>query len=330
MCVALLLAGATPSGATSCLLSWTPCQAFGHPVVFVGEVLRVEQAGSGRVHRVRVLRTLKGRRTGIVDVSTSGGIGPSLVAGARYVIFTHSATGPISLGDCDPLVALVPGEPDPEWPPVMGRVYGRIGREALLASSSAAVAGARLSLDLPSGGRTAVSDRFGRFQFADVPPGDYPLGVRAAGLEPSGAPRVVLRSTDGCISILVGMHPAGRISGRVVGPGGRPAPGIPVRAVDATDSRRSLPTAVTGTDGRFTIRGLDAGTYLLAVNPTGQPTVRQPFRTAWFGGQDQASARRLRLAHDRPGRCAGFAGRTGRSVHALRYHSLTPEVPIRH
>ncbi len=59
---------------------------------------------------------------------------------------------------------------------------------------------------------------------------------------------------------------AGSIHGTVVDPGGKAVPGA---AVAVANSTAVVGTAVSGTDGKFTVSGLAAGTYTVATSATG-------------------------------------------------------------
>ncbi|MDO9398974.1 MAG: carboxypeptidase-like regulatory domain-containing protein, partial [Herbiconiux sp.] len=67
------------------------------------------------------------------------------------------------------------------------------------------------------------------------------------------------------------------ISGTVTGPDGRPLAGVAVRALDAEGEE--FGTAVTDFDGRYGIRGLDAGRYTLAFTKAGGA-----YRGQYWGG----------------------------------------------
>jgi hypothetical protein len=305
-----LVAGARPAAACSCALNPSPCQAFNSSsVVFVGEVVSVERAGGDFHMRLRVVRALKGIDTPTAelwsDATTSCGV--RLAEGGRYVIYTDRIGGRMSIHACSYGRMLTTAEPDPELPPVPGRIYGRVTRYDVDRirefRSLAPIPSVRIALDRPAGRVTATSDQWGRFQFADVPPGTYQLGVDAGqGLTPWMPGPVVMPEGSACVETRIVLQPAGKVSGLVQTADGQPGRGIYVRLVPDGPAGSRLAQLVdlgetTGPDGRFTFEGLGPDSYALAVNPEGtDATGRQPYAPAWFGGADRASATRIRIA----------------------------------
>lgn len=307
--VYILAAGIRGAEACSCAGSETPCQAFASsPIVFIGDVLSTEETG-GQFHmRMRIVRAVKGI-TGTSadlwsDARTSCGV--RLKEGERYVIHTSDASGRMSIGACHYIERITAGSPEPELPPAPGRVYGRVVRYDIERirrfQPMDPIASVRVSLDLPAGRVTAVSDQWGLFTFAGVPPGKHPLAVDAGqGLTPWGpAPIVDVARRDSCASTQIVLQPAGRISGRVVTAEGRPAPHIYLRLFP--DAGPGSPVSElnlgwsTDADGGFTFTALTPDSYTLAINPEGNASAAQPYRGVWFGGADRASAARIPVA----------------------------------
>jgi hypothetical protein len=147
---------------------------------------------------------------------------------------------------------------------------------------------------------TTASDQWGRFQFANVPPGEYELSVDAGqGLTSWMPDSVVLSDGESCVDTQIVLQPSGKVSGRVLTADGRPGAGIYVRLLPDGPSGSLLAQMVdrghtTGRVGRFTFEGLGPDSYVLAVNPEGRDaTGRQPYAPAFFGGADRASATRI-------------------------------------
>ena len=175
-----LAAGPRPAEACSCGGRPTPCQAFASsPIVFVGEVLSVEETGGDFHMRLRVVRALKGIKATTADLwsDASSSCGVKLEEGGRYVVYTSLAGDRMSIHACEYGRRLAPGEPDPELPPAPGSVYGRVSRYDIDRirefKSLEAIPSVGLALNLPAGLVTTASDQWGRFQFANVPPGKY-------------------------------------------------------------------------------------------------------------------------------------------------------------
>src|SRR4029453_16773367 len=252
---------------------------------------------------------LKGIEAATADLwsDANSSCGVKLDQGGRYVVYTDRIDGRMSIHPCSYGHALTAGEPDPELPPVPGRVYGRVTRYDVDRirefKSLLPIPSVRIALDRPAGRVTATSDQWGRFQFADVPPGKYQLAVDAGqGLTPWMLHPVVLTDRDACVDTQVVLWPAGKVSGRAQTADGKPGGGIYVRLLPDGPAGSLLAQRVglgrtTGPDGRFTFEGLRPDNYVLAVNPEGtDATGRQPYPPAWFGGADRASATRIPLA----------------------------------
>lgn len=308
--IGFLGTGVQPAAACSCLGGSSPCQAFAAaPVVFVGEVVSVERVGDEFRMRLRVERALKGIEAETADLWSSAisSCGVRLREGGRYVIYTNLSNGRMSIDACDYGRALASGEPDPELPPVPGRIYGRVTRYDIDRirdfRALAPIPSIGIAIDTPAGRLTAASDTWGRFQFADVPPGTYQIAVDAGpGLTPWMGRTVAMPAGEACVETSVVLQPAGRVTGRVETADGQPARGIYVRLVSDGTAGSYLVQRVglgrmTGPDGQFTFEGLSPESYVLAVNPEGtDATGRQPYAPAWFGGTDRASATRIRIA----------------------------------
>ena len=302
-----LAASPRPAAACSCAGRLTPCEAYASsPIVFVGEVLSVERTGGDFHMRLRVLRALKGIKATTADLwsdaSTSCGV--KLEEGRRYVVYTSAAGGRMSIHACSYGRELAPGEPDPELPPVPGSLYGRVSRYDIDRirefRSLEPIPSVRIALDLPTGPVATPSDEWGRFQFANVPPGKYQLSADAGQGLTSWMPEpVVLPDREACVDTEIVLQPSGKVSGRVLTADGRPGAGIYLRLLPDGPAGSLLAQRVdlaqtTGPDGRFTFEGLSPDNYVLAVNPEGsEATGRQPYAAAFFGGADRASATRI-------------------------------------
>jgi protocatechuate 3,4-dioxygenase beta subunit len=106
---------------------------------------------------------------------------------------------------------------------------------------------------------TARTDREGRFVFPTVPPGEYRLDQQT----------VAVKAHERA-EVSIAIPAPGRITGRLVGPDGKPVANVTVRftANVRIDQRRGLvPTyqAVTGADGSYEIAGAQPGETLMTV-----------------------------------------------------------------
>lgn len=300
-----LAAASWPRAAAACVCatgSSGPCQDYRDAAtVFVGDVLASEPIDGAVRYRVEVERSLKGSETGTTEVwSDTSSCGVQLVQGDRYVFYGRGP-GPLHVFTCSPLVHLARGEPAPELPPVPGRLYGRVVRFDMkhyrATGAFDAVPSVRVWIDLPAGRVDTLSDAWGLFTLADIPPGEHELGVDAGpGLVADGHDvSVGPRSRDACEAPLVRLYPSGGLSGRIVTSSGRPAGEIDFdlfRAGEAGSPGAECDYVETDAHGRFEVDGLEPGEYVLAINLDGAST-RQPYPPAFLGGKDAASATRL-------------------------------------
>jgi protocatechuate 3,4-dioxygenase beta subunit len=139
-------------------------------------------------------------------------------------------------------------------------------------ADNAPVARARVVLSADGTARTRVtlSDAQGRFEFADVPPGDYDALVMRSGYALVGGParglpiRVAAGEQRTGVSLV--LQRAGTIPGRIEDEDGSPLAGAQVEALSLRSSDRQpalLSAAQTSTDdrGEFRLTGLPAGQY---------------------------------------------------------------------
>jgi hypothetical protein len=112
------------------------------------------------------------------------------------------------------------------------------------------------------------SDAAGNFEVRNAPTGDYTLIARTRDGR-SGRLPVTIEAADQS-GLVVKLEDKGAVSGRVVDAGGAPVPFVRVRAdpleQDGMKFRMQEDAqGVTGGDGAFLLRGLDAGKYGLTV-----------------------------------------------------------------
>lgn len=125
------------------------------------------------------------------------------------------------------------------------------------------------SVTVEPGGRTAVTGTDGRFT-ARLEPGDYTITTEAFGYESTTVDTTVAADSFATVDIGLTALPSGQIAGKAaldVSGGGLPGVTVTVLGVPADLS------AVTRTDGTYTINGVPAGTYRVAAT---HPTFRAP------------------------------------------------------
>jgi hypothetical protein len=82
------------------------------------------------------------------------------------------------------------------------------------------------------------------------------------------------------------LAPDTRITGRVLGPGGRPLKDVCLEAapLQGNPSSRSRISDCTEADGSYAIEKLPAGSYRIVANPGGQKTAAAPFGPLYYPG----------------------------------------------
>ncbi len=166
-------------------------------------------------------------------------------------------------------------EPDPAA--ASGRVAGRVvtGYAELLPEATLSLTGG------PAPGRhwTITSGARGEFAFTAVPPGSYSLAVSKTGYTAldvtdrsvRATTTLTVREGESAPDIEVTLRRAGTLSGRVVKPDGTPAPDVWVVPAVRRDGVTLMLFDVRATsewDGRYEIRGLPPGDFLVIALPS--------------------------------------------------------------
>jgi hypothetical protein len=177
--------------------------------------------------------------------------------------------------------------------PSTGRVYGRvIRRDRDLSGGSytepVPVEGVRVEVSGAGGAaaRVATTDREGFYQFTGLAPGDYV--VRASMPETLAAygeqkARVAAR---GCAQLDFNTNFDGRISGRITDSEGRPVSELKVDLIRADGPEVSLNGlwAQTDKEGRYELKDVPPGRYLLGFGLGSEPDARSPFPRTYYPG----------------------------------------------
>ena len=216
--------------------------------------------------------------------------------------------------------ALVPGQ---TGTPTAGVIEGTVTNGA----TGAPISGARITLDsIPSDGepRFTRTDSEGRFQFAGVSPGVYGIGAEQPGLAQcentvSCSVGVTLKADSPHATIAISLKPYAVLAGRITDFNGLPVPdsaielftevkrspaGVHYSAVHVLADGRQIARAHqarTDDRGEFRIPRIDAGTYYVAANKSGQGAWDDSSNrvTYYPGVLDLASARPVEIAAGR-------------------------------
>lgn len=192
--------------------------------------------------------------------------------------------------------------PHPRWEETRRRValVGRVteaetgrplaGARVEVADAPAAFAAARAVA--PRRAATAAGAD-GHFHFLDLPGGTYSVTASVPGggdrYGTASARARVSVSRDGAVTAgkLELAIPATRIVGQVTATDGTPVPFAEVRLAGGAESDRAL----TDADGRFTLRGLEAGDRRLAVSARGFRPVTADVRVTRVGAAKTANVK---------------------------------------
>jgi hypothetical protein len=180
--------------------------------------------------------------------------------------------------------------------PTSGRVYGRvIRRDRNLSDGSylddAAVEGARVEVSGAGGARAATTDREGFYQLNGLAPGNY--SVRALLPETLAVyeEQQAQVAARGCAQVDFYTNFDGRVSGRVTDAEGQPAGELKIDLIRADGPEISLNGlwALTDKEGRYELKGVPPGRYLLGFGLGSEPDARAPFPRTYYPGAQSAS-----------------------------------------
>lgn len=148
--------------------------------------------------------------------------------------------------------------PRPAQEPPGGRVWGRVRRR-----DGGAVPHAAVTLVDPTGRRRdgGTADGEGRYALSAPDTGPYVLIAAAEGHEPRA---LAVTAGDGPLELHLVPVGGGRLTGAVLGAGGRPVPDATVTVTDGTGE--VVGSARSGAEGRYTVDDLTAGEYTLAAH----------------------------------------------------------------
>jgi Carboxypeptidase regulatory-like domain len=116
----------------------------------------------------------------------------------------------------------------------------------------------------------AFTDSDGHYEFEPLPPGSYHLSANTTDglLAEEGTAGVRPRS---CSLVGFQLEPDGRISGRVTAADGKPAKYVQVAIVPTSAGNLQFTSALTDELGRFEVKTLHPGRYLVGVGIQAQP-----------------------------------------------------------
>lgn len=322
----LVLFSAARAEACTCMMPGPPCQAFGTAsAVFVGTVTDVRTRKAKSVEAARaepdwwpvvvkfsVVQPFHGVEGAEVEVATGqggGDCGYQFVRGASYLVYAHggrdgktlmasicSRTQPLSQAAEDLEFLRGVGARGPEVSIDITVTRLRHSVKTGSANSLGGLSDARLTIEGAGESREVRTDSGGRARLAGVKPGAYKIKLATPeGLTTHREEQEVTVADRGCASVQYFLSDDGRISGRVTDAEGRTAAGVLVALVEADDPDPVRPNARyvrTGEDGRYELKGLPPGRYLLVVNYTQYPEANDPsnaYPRTYYPGAAQPS-----------------------------------------
>lgn len=322
--LSLVLFSAARAEGCTCMIPGPPCQAFGAAsAVFVGTVTDVRTRAAKSVDAARaeidwtpvvvkfsVLQPFHGVEGAEVEVTTGqggGDCGYQFVKGASYLVYAHGGRDGKSLttGICTRTQPLPQAAEDLEFlrglgargPGVSLDVAVTRSRHSLKdgdAKSLGGLADARVTIEGAGDTKEVRTDSEGHARLAGLKPGAYKIKLAPPeGLTTHQEEREVTIADRGCASVHFAVADDGRIGGRVADAEGRTAAGVLVTLVDADDPEGlHARHERTGEDGRYELKGLPPGRYLLAVNLNRYPDPNDPtnaYPRTYYPGAAQRS-----------------------------------------
>jgi hypothetical protein len=138
-------------------------------------------------------------------------------------------------------------------------------------------------------GRTfeALTDAEGNYELKGLPPGSYQVTpAYPAHVSPEGGSQSAQVGTRGCAELHFYTHSNARIKGRVLDPQGHPLPEVKVDliAADGAEVSHKGIFAFTNEEGRYELKDVPPGRFLLGLNLSRPPDERVPYPRTYYPG----------------------------------------------
>ncbi len=305
--------------------SMRPCANYWRtPIVFVGQVSDISSTpttiGAGERQQVyqqklvrfnveEALRGVSGPNAEVVTGNGGGDCGFAFEKGGHYLVYAYPGQQDSRLytSICTPTKPLDKAAAELEYihnlakAPTTATLYGhlqRTGRDLATGKYlNEPMANVQIIVEGASGRHETLTDAEGNFQLGDLAAGRY--NVKAAVPDYlGGTDTKVELHASGCNEVYLAATWNGQVTGRVTDDRDLPVPDLAVNLVPVDAGPvETLPydkklTAYTNADGRYELKWLPPGNYLLVINPEGMPGLNgKPYpRTFYPGVEAQASA----------------------------------------
>jgi hypothetical protein len=269
--------------------------------IFIGRVVSsMDETGSVRV---QVLRTYRGLASGEITVAIVPT--PGLREGETYLFYSSRAvknhrvwhqsdvcsTKPLSSVAPDELAVLdglKTGSPN-------GSVFGTLERN-LNFQDHEPIVGIQLLLNNGKQSYSGATDQGGKFDIGGLPPGVYRMSAKlpeALFLDESEPIEIF---PHGCFNADLSARNNATISGRIALPPGVKVAGTKVFAIPTSGGGDT--SGIADSQGRYTIRGLPVGEYVVGINVgNALPRLQAPFPPTYFpGSRDPETAKKFAVS----------------------------------
>lgn len=320
--LALLFLSAPASYACSCGRTPTVCESYqGADAVFIGVVQRVvtnkatgpdgRQYGMGQVAYMQVEKSFKGMAQPEVVFRTRGSsCDAHYEEGQRWLFYAYhdKETNTWGITACD-RSTLIENAPDDllylqglpksaSTTRLSGELKHYEDEPGKGFTHVKNIIGAKIKIKGEGKEYEAYTDKNGVFEVYGLPPGKYsvvpeiPVGLKvrfpmqAGDIDYSDRKNIKLILKDkSCASMSWVLSSNNRIAGRVFGADGRVLPNVCLDlATKDTLTARSDIFDCTDKDGRYELKEIPPGEYLIVLNREGKISSDEPFPTAYFPG----------------------------------------------
>ena len=276
-----------------------------HPyasLIFLGTVMEVTAEAPNDTGfpisdvRFRVDEAFKGTSAGdlrtirAVQAGNCCGAPPNYIEGSQFLLFILRDEETPLIGACDPVIPVAEASDHLTYlrnllahnvaTEVHGSVY--VWKHFWAANSeSEPLSGMRVTFKSEDRTFDATTDEQGKFR-RNLPPGVYELGTATPGyMDRSGDMGFELAS-ESCAEVSVSIEYNGIIEGRAVDGRGNPAPNVAVSLLDPTADDNEINFSWTDPDGRFSLRGIAPGDYVLGFNVGPLPDKSSPYAATFY------------------------------------------------